>query len=311
LKNITYFEKIKLRLLKSINLYGHSGIKKTSSTQLTRHASINAIQGNIELGKHVRIGNFTEITSAENTILRIKDHSTTYSHCIILGEVEIERYCTLASNIYISAGNHYATRYPELPLKIQDKIILSTPEGKANHCQKVHLHEDVWIGAGVFIAQGVTIGRGAIIGANSVVTKDVAPYSIVVGIPAQVLKQRLEFKPPSEISAKNQSDLPYFYQGFDHFKLPEEIQQSGMYLIDDAICKLTLTTGKFSIEGLCIAAVNISIAYGNSEKNYNLNPGKFEIKFEANSSAEMTIDLLLTSSSINNVSINSIKQVDS
>lgn len=40
---------------------------------------------------------------------------------------------------------------------------------------------DVWIGAGVIISQGVTIGDGVIIGAQSLVTKDVAPYSIVGG----------------------------------------------------------------------------------------------------------------------------------
>jgi acetyltransferase-like isoleucine patch superfamily enzyme len=43
---------------------------------------------------------------------------------------------------------------------------------------------DVWIGYGSIIMQGVTIGEGAIIAAGSVVTKDVAPYTIVAGNPA-------------------------------------------------------------------------------------------------------------------------------
>ena len=47
---------------------------------------------------------------------------------------------------------------------------------------------DVWIGSYVIILDGVTIGDGAVIGAGSVVTKDVPPYSIVVGNPARVIK---------------------------------------------------------------------------------------------------------------------------
>jgi virginiamycin A acetyltransferase len=49
---------------------------------------------------------------------------------------------------------------------------------------------DVWIGSRAFIKDGVTIGDGAIIGAHSVVTRDVPPYAIVVGSPAQIIRYR-------------------------------------------------------------------------------------------------------------------------
>lgn len=53
---------------------------------------------------------------------------------------------------------------------------------------------DVWIGFGATILNGVTVGDGAIIAAGSVVTKDVAPYTIVGGCPARTIRQRFSDK---------------------------------------------------------------------------------------------------------------------
>jgi acetyltransferase-like isoleucine patch superfamily enzyme len=57
----------------------------------------------------------------------------------------------------------------------------------------VTIGSDVWIGHGVTILDGVTIGHGAVVGAMSVVTKDVFPYSVVGGNPAEHI--RLRFTP--------------------------------------------------------------------------------------------------------------------
>ena len=52
------------------------------------------------------------------------------------------------------------------------------------------IEDNVWIGANCIIMKGVIIGEGSIIGANSVVTKDIPAYSIAVGSPAKVIKNR-------------------------------------------------------------------------------------------------------------------------
>lgn len=54
----------------------------------------------------------------------------------------------------------------------------------------VRIEDDVWIGCNVTILKGVTIGRGAVVGAGSIVTKSIAPYAIVGGNPAKIIRFR-------------------------------------------------------------------------------------------------------------------------
>lgn len=60
----------------------------------------------------------------------------------------------------------------------------------------VVIEDDVWTGANVTILKGVTIGRGSVVAAGAVVTKSWPPYSIIGGVPANVLKMRFT---PAEI----------------------------------------------------------------------------------------------------------------
>ena len=57
---------------------------------------------------------------------------------------------------------------------------------------QVIIGNDVWIGCDVTIHSGVHIGNGAVVGAGAVVTKDVPPYTVVVGNPARVIKKRFD-----------------------------------------------------------------------------------------------------------------------
>jgi acetyltransferase-like isoleucine patch superfamily enzyme len=52
----------------------------------------------------------------------------------------------------------------------------------------IHIGANVWIGFDVCVLPGVTIGEGAIVGARSVVKEDVAPYAVVAGNPARVIR---------------------------------------------------------------------------------------------------------------------------
>jgi galactoside O-acetyltransferase len=65
------------------------------------------------------------------------------------------------------------------------------PAERAIVQKDVFIEDSVWIGEGVSILKGVRIGKGSVIGAGAVVTKNVPPYSLVVGVPAKVIKRIL------------------------------------------------------------------------------------------------------------------------
>lgn len=97
------------------------------------------------------------------------DRANAYS----LGEIEIHEGATVAQEAYLCTGTH-AFQNPAMNL-VTDKI---TIQARA------------FIGARCFILPGITIGEGAVIGACSVVTKDVAPKTVVAGNPAKVLSRQ-------------------------------------------------------------------------------------------------------------------------
>lgn len=56
--------------------------------------------------------------------------------------------------------------------------------------EEIIIEDDVYIGGNSFILQGIRIGKGSVIGAGAVVTKNIPPYSVAVGVPARVIKRR-------------------------------------------------------------------------------------------------------------------------
>ena len=61
---------------------------------------------------------------------------------------------------------------------------------RARNVPRTTIGHDVWIGSRAIVLRGVTVATGAIIGAGAVVVRDVEPYGIVLGAPAQLLRQR-------------------------------------------------------------------------------------------------------------------------
>ena len=100
-------------------------------------------------------------------------------HIGVINRIEIGNNVLIGSNILITDHSHGNTRREDL----------DTPPGWRPIVSKgpVIIEDDVWIGENVSILQNVRIGHNSIIGANAVVTKDVPPYSKVIGNPMQII----------------------------------------------------------------------------------------------------------------------------
>ena len=132
--------------------------------------------------KHLYIGDFTY---GEPKIIECGEGARCH----------IGKFCSIAEDVIVMlGGNHrtdWITTYPFnvlLPGEYGD--IKGHPATKGD----VWIGNDVWIGRGAMILSGVFIGDGAVIAANAVVTRDVRPYSVVAGNPAEWKKFRFSFE---------------------------------------------------------------------------------------------------------------------
>ncbi len=89
---------------------------------------------------------------------------------------------------YLNVGNRVAiAERVTLVISSRPNFSRITPYVSTAH-GPITIEDDAWLGTGSIIMPNIKIGQGAVIGANSVVTKDVPPYTVVVGIPAKPLK---------------------------------------------------------------------------------------------------------------------------
>lgn len=121
-----------------------------------------------------------------------------FSYCAGYNQIyyaQIGKFCSIASFARINPGNHPThTRVAQHHFTYRSALFGFGADDADffawRKAQAVQIGNDVWIGHNAVILPGVTIGNGAVIGAGAVVTKDVAPYAIVAGVPAKTLKMR-------------------------------------------------------------------------------------------------------------------------
>lgn len=132
------------------------------------------------IGEHVCLDRGVDIKSHDNGYVEIGQDSYLGPYTCIAGpgRITIGKDCLIASHSAIYANNHDFTDFTQ---KIRNQGI--TAKG-------IVIEDDCWLGSGVRVLDGVTIHQGSVIGAGAVVTKDIPPYSVAVGVPAKVIAQR-------------------------------------------------------------------------------------------------------------------------
>jgi acetyltransferase-like isoleucine patch superfamily enzyme len=110
-----------------------------------------------------------------------------------LNDVSIGAFASIGPQTLIGCGDHPSNFVSTAPVfystRRQCGTSFATADGFVER-KPVVIGNDVWLGARVFVRDGVTIGDGAIVAAGSIVTKDVAPYAIVGGVPAKLIRLR-------------------------------------------------------------------------------------------------------------------------
>ena len=108
--------------------------------------------------------------------IRMPENVSVGHHC------RMNEGVTVLGTGVLSLGNH---------VHLGGRVIIATSgldyrkENRPNFSLPVRIEDFVWLGAGSSVRPGITIGEGAIVGMGSVVTHDVAPYTVVAGVPAR------------------------------------------------------------------------------------------------------------------------------
>ena len=137
-------------------VYG-KGVVLGDAVTLNRYAYVQGGQGGVVLGNRVEINNFSVVDGT--------------------GGVSIGDDSLLGPGVRIISYQHGTA----LGSSIRSQSILAKP---------ISIGHDVWICANAVILGGVTIGDGAVVAAGAVVRSDVAPYTMVAGVPARTIKKR-------------------------------------------------------------------------------------------------------------------------
>lgn len=142
-----------------------------------------------QLGRYTEVGARTELNHCE-----LGDYSYVVNDAMMDFTV-IGKFTSIAAMTRLNPGNHPMQRASQSHFTYRASAYF---DGEADEqdffewrrSSGVEIGHDVWIGHGAIVLPGRRVGTGAVIAAGAVVTRDVAPYTIVAGVPAVPVRRR-------------------------------------------------------------------------------------------------------------------------
>jgi acetyltransferase-like isoleucine patch superfamily enzyme len=161
---------------------------------------------NISIGINTKIvkskfyikGNNNSLTIGDNVIIRNSNIEIVGNNC----SIHIDNNCMIGDNCYLSAKEQNTKITIGKDCGFSRNVNVMTSDGhpvfknklRINEAKSIHFGTHIWIAENVTILKGVNIGDGSVIGINSTVTKDIQSNSIVVGNPAKIIKEDIEWE---------------------------------------------------------------------------------------------------------------------
>lgn len=142
-----------------------------------------------------QLGCYTEIGAQAKLVeSSLGDYSYMMERTDVI-HTRIGKFANIASEVRINPGNHPVEWVSQHHFLYRRRLYGfrdadHQPFFNWRKLQRVTIGHDTWIGHKAVIMPGVTIGNGAVVAAGAVVTRDVAPYTIVAGVPAKPLRTR-------------------------------------------------------------------------------------------------------------------------
>ena len=146
---------------------------------------------------NIQVGDYTFYNDFVRDPAQFETNNVLYHYPVNKDRLLIGKFCSIAcgARFLFTSANHAQTSLSTYPFPtffgewgLEKEQVTSAWDNKGD----IVIGNDVWIGYEAVILSGVHIGDGAVIGARAVVTKDVAPYTVVGGVPAKKIKLRFD-----------------------------------------------------------------------------------------------------------------------